>query len=316
MKNKKCSAILLYGDFMKKYDSCLFLYNPMSGKEDIVNKLDYIVNRLSEKFNRVDVHPSTSKEDFIETAKKACGVYDYLVFSGGDGSYNLVINGVAEMENQPILGYIPRGTCNDIASNMRLPTKNLKKCLDIIINNDYIEHDVFKINDTFCMYSASLGDLAELSYSTPHNVKKIWGRIAYYFSGARQVLKKPNTYKVDLEVDGIPFSYETPLVLVLNSKSAAGIKFNQNGYLNDGKLDIMIVKGKYLRGLRNMIRLFIRGILKIKTESVSYLFRSNKFSMHCLDDSKYWSYDGEMGSNGKLDFEVYPKCIKVISNAK
>ena len=39
---------------------------------------------------------------------------------------------------------------------------------------------------------------------------------------------------------GIPFSYETPLVLVLNSKSAAGIKFNQNGYLNDGNLDVII----------------------------------------------------------------------------
>ena len=31
---------------MKIYDRCLFLYNPMSGKEDIVNNLDYIVNRL------------------------------------------------------------------------------------------------------------------------------------------------------------------------------------------------------------------------------------------------------------------------------
>ena len=28
---------------MKIYDRCLFLYNPMSGKEDIVNNLDYIV---------------------------------------------------------------------------------------------------------------------------------------------------------------------------------------------------------------------------------------------------------------------------------
>lgn len=301
---------------MKLYDRCLFLYNPMSGKEDIVNNLDYIVNRLYTKFKVVDVHPSTSKNDFIETAKNSCGHYDYLVFSGGDGSFNLVANAIAEMDNKPILGYIPRGTCNDIASNMRLPTHNLKKCLDIILENDYIEHDLFKVNDTYCMYVAALGDLAELSYNTPHNVKKIWGRVAYYFSGFRQMMKAPKTYKVDLEVDGLPFTYETPLVLVMNSKSVAGLKFKQNGYLNDGKVDVIIVRGKYLRGIGNMIRLFIRGILKIKTEKVSYLFRSNKFSIHCLNDSKVWAYDGEVGGKGKLNFEVHPKCIKVITNAK
>jgi hypothetical protein len=73
-------------------------------------------------------------------------------------------------------------------------------------------YDLFKVNDTYCMYVAALGDIAELSYNTPHNVKKIWGRVAYYFSGFRQMMKAPKTYKVDLEVDGLPFIYETPLV--------------------------------------------------------------------------------------------------------
>ena len=68
----------LYGDFKMK---CLFLYNPKSGKEKIKKNLDYIVNRLKEKFEVVDVHPSKSKEDFIEKAKDSCGTYDYLVFS-------------------------------------------------------------------------------------------------------------------------------------------------------------------------------------------------------------------------------------------
>ena len=32
------------------------------------------------------------KLDFINTSKEACGVYDYLIFSGGDGSFNLIVN--------------------------------------------------------------------------------------------------------------------------------------------------------------------------------------------------------------------------------
>ncbi len=294
---------------------CLFLYNPKSGKERIAKNLDYIVKRLKEKFLTIDVHPSTSKEDFINVAKDSCGKYDYLIFSGGDGSFNLVINAIANEENKPILGFIPSGTCNDIAGNMRLPTKSLRKCLDIILYNDYIEHDIIRMNNTYCMYVASLGDFAELSYNTKHDVKKIFGRIAYYYSGVRTLVHKPHSLDLNFEMDGIPFHFNTPLCLVLNSKHVAGLKFNSKGYLNDGYVDVIIVKGRYLRGLVNILRLFLRGILNIKTDKVSYIFRAKKFVIECNDD-KYWSLDGEKGGKGRFEFECVPKCIKVITNAK
>lgn len=293
---------------------CLFLFNPKSGKEKISKNLDYITLRLKEKFSIVDVHPSSSKEDFINTAKDSCGKYDYLVFSGGDGSFNLVVNAIAEQDNQPILGYIPGGTCNDIAANMHLPTKSLKKCLDIIINNKFVKHDILKVNNEYCMYVAALGDFAELSYSTEHNVKKIFGRVAYYFSGLRTLVHKPKFMRLYVEIDGIPFVFDSPLCLVLHSKFIAGLKFYSNGYLNDGKVDVIIVKGRYLRGLINIARLFIFGILKLKTEKVSYVFRSKKIVIECKDE-KYWSFDGEKGMSGRLEFECIPKAIKVVSNS-
>ena len=165
------------------------------------------------------------------------------------------------------------------------------------------------------MYVAALGDFAELSYSTKHNVKKVLGRVAYYFSGIRTLVHKPTFMTVNLEVNGIPFKFDTPLCLALNSKHIAGLKFNANGYLNDGLIDVVIVKGRYLRGLFNVVRLFLFGILKIKTETVSYVFRSSKFSIECHEE-KYWSFDGEKGSSGKLEFECIPKAIKVITNFK
>ena len=173
--------------------------------------------------------------------KNSCGKYDYLVFSGGDGSFHLVINALADLDNKPILGYIPSGTCNDIAANLRLPSYSISKCLDIILNNNYIEHDIMKVNDSYCMYVAALGDLAELSFDTEHNLKKVFGRIAYYFSGAKRVFKQQYTHQIKLEVDGVPFEYETSLCLVVNSKYIASFKFNSNGYHNDGKVDVIIV---------------------------------------------------------------------------
>ena len=294
---------------------CLFLYNPKSGKEKIKKNLEYILKRLKEKFDVIDVHPSKSREDFIEQAKNSCGKYDYLVFSGGDGSYNLVVNAIADEENQPILGYIPSGTCNDIAHNMNIPSKSIRKCLDIILNNDYIEHDIFKVNNEYCMYVAALGDFAELSYSTEHNVKKIFGRIAYYFTGLRKLLHKPQFNTITIEMDGVPYQYQTPLCLVMNSKCVAGFKINNHGYLNDGYIDIIIVNGIKIRGLFNIARLFIAGILKLKTEKASYSFRCKNIKIISSED-KHWSFDGEEGLSGELNFECVPKKIKVITNAK
>ena len=295
--------------------NCLFLYNPKSGRERIKKKLDFILRRLNEKFDEIDVHPSSSELDFVETAKNACGKYDYLIFSGGDGSFNLIINAIAELENKPILGYIPSGTCNDIASNLKISSLSIKKAIDIILNDKQVEHDIIKVNDNYCMYVAALGDLAELSFDTNHNLKKVFGRIAYYFSGAKKLFKQQYTHHLKLTIDGLTFEYETALCLVVNSKYIASLKFNSNGYLNDGKVDVIIVKGKTLKGLINIFRLFIFGILKIKTEKVSYVFRSNKFTIE-PNDEKHWSFDGEKGKFGKLDFEVLPKHIRVIGNLK
>ena len=178
-----------------------------------------------------------------------------------------------------------------------------------------MDHDIFRVNNQYCMYVASLGDFGELSYNTKHNVKKRFGKIAYYFSGVLQVLHLPYNNKLDVIIDDVPFKYETPLCLVMNSKNIAGFGFNKKGHLNDGLLDVFIIKGKGFKGLINTLLLFIFGLLKIKTDKVSYFFRSNKFTID-YDYEKYWSFDGEKGTSGRTEFECIHNGIKVISNLK
>ena len=90
---------------------CLFIYNPLSGKnKKLMKRMDYIEKKLKEKYKVVDIVPTQYAGHAIDLAKSSCGKYDALIFSGGDGTFSEVIKGIGESKKAPTLGFIPSGT--------------------------------------------------------------------------------------------------------------------------------------------------------------------------------------------------------------
>ena len=102
---------------------CLFVYNPVSGKGKVGRCEGEIAEALSRRFGACDVYATRAPGELSEKAADACGRYDVLVFAGGDGSFNEVVQGLGERENRPVLGYIPTGTVNDIARSVASPVR-------------------------------------------------------------------------------------------------------------------------------------------------------------------------------------------------
>jgi len=280
---------------------CIFIYNPNSGKGKLKKKLNYIKSTLEKKFDEVVIYETKSALDTIEASKEACGKYDAIIFSGGDGTFNDVTCGVASQETRPILGYIPSGTVNDIARNLKIP-RNLKKALKIILDGHTVYHDVGKINDTYFMYVAAIGTFVSTSYRTKQQAKRIFGRLAYAFDGFKDVVN-PTLSKITLKLDNNEsFILDTPLLLVLNSISVAGVPFNRGGHLNDGKFDIIAVKKGLHKGLFNIIRLFLLGLFKFRIQKVVKHYRASKMTIEVLDNP-VWTIDGEKGPSGNVVIE-------------
>src|SRR5690554_6493319 len=145
--------------------NCIFLYNPASGKGKIKKRLNYIKNTLSKKFDYIEVYETKSAEDTYQKSIAVCGNYDALIFAGGDGTFNDIVCGVASQPIRPVLGYIPSGTANDIAKNLKI-SRNIKKALKVIVAGETVFHDVGKINDKFFIYVAALGTFSSISYRT------------------------------------------------------------------------------------------------------------------------------------------------------
>ncbi|HHX78980.1 MAG TPA: YegS/Rv2252/BmrU family lipid kinase [Acholeplasmataceae bacterium] len=294
--------------------TCIFIYNPESGNGRIKRRLPYIIQTLKRKYSTVDVHQTKSKEDCINAAVNACNKYDAIIFAGGDGTFNDITCGVASQEKRPILGYIPTGTVNDIAKNLKIP-RNIKKALKVILKGGYIKHDVGMINDTYFMYVAAVGTFSSVSYRTKRRTKKVLGRLAYAFDGMNDLIN-PQITNVIVKCNDCEYKSEAPLLMILNSKSIGGVVFNKNGHLNDGKFDLMIVKNSRHNGLINIFKMMLSGIFRknIDQKAVKHI-KTSKIHVQLQNDAT-WCVDGEAGPKGNVYIENLHQHLEIYAPIK
>ena len=244
-----------------------------------------------------------SREDFIERAKGACGTYDVLLFAGGDGTFNMVVNALAEQENRPILGAFPTGTVNDLAKNFGL-NKNVKRSLKVLKENRPLEFDIVKAGDQYFGYTAAIGLFSNIPYDTKVKKKSIWGRLAYYFKGIGYSFSRKRIQgTITIDEQKIPF--KCPFLIVLNSKYIGGFKINKRSNNHDGVVDIMFAEKGMFNGL---LRYLIRK-KKIKR------YQAQEFSIDAGKDI-LWDYDGEKGNIGPMSFKVLPNHLKIFAKIK
>ncbi len=278
---------------------CIFIYNPKSGRGKLLKHIDYICKELENKYDIVEIYATKSQEDTIRIAKESCGKYDALIFAGGDGTFNDVICGISSEPIRPVLGYIPSGTANDIAKNLKI-SKNYKKALKVIMNNYTMKHDVGLINnERYFVYVVGAGTFTAVSYRTKQNIKKFLGRVAYVVDGISDLLN-PIILNIKVtSIEGEIIEGKCPLFLVANTISVGGLIFNRRGHANDGTFDIILVK-KYLG--RGLISIFNTLLIGIRLKKRTRYYQKIKAS-ECLietDDFVQWCIDGEKGMQGTI----------------
>ncbi len=58
-------------------------------------------------------------------AARCGGDYDLIVVcAGGDGTLNETLSGLMQLEQRPLLGYLPCGSTNDFAASLHLPHRH------------------------------------------------------------------------------------------------------------------------------------------------------------------------------------------------
>jgi len=290
---------------------CLFLYNPESGKSKIPKKLPLIERELKSVFGEVTIHATKSAEDLENSVREGADRFDAIIFSGGDGTFNHVLQGLGEKDVR--LGYLPSGTANDVARSLGI-SKNVKKALKVIRTGRTAGIDCMRVNERhYAMYIAAAGAFTCVTYETPQKRKRRFGWAAYAAEGFKHF--NFGSFPVTVVCDGQTVKEECVLVLVMNGRSVAGFFANKHASMQDGTVEIAIIRRAEKAGfwgrlcaLFSIAHLFLFGF-RVRKKDITKL--TGKGVEIRTDDGVVWDFDGEKGNNGNVKIEMLPRRVKM-----
>ncbi|WMJ86185.1 diacylglycerol/lipid kinase family protein [Anaerocolumna sp. MB42-C2] len=297
---------------MKK--KLLFIYNPLAGKSKIKNWLSSIIESFVKGDYEVVIYATTGRKDAKNIVMDCLSreTYDLVVCSGGDGTLNEVISGIMHSEQNTCIGYIPSGTTNDFAYNLKLP-KNLLGAAKVVLSGEAFPCDVGIINGEYFTYTAAFGLFTDASYETPQTTKNMLGRLAYILEGVKRL---PNwkSYQMEITCGDKVMNDNFIYGMVANSISVGGIKglTGKDVQLDDGQFE-----GIFIKMPQNVMdfQSIINDLLKGNLNSDHIFSFPVKEILLTSEEMVPWSIDGEFGGEFQtVNISNLKQAVKIIRN--
>ena len=171
------------------------------------------------------------------------GEVDLVIAAGGDGTLNEVVHGLMDLSQvaRPVLGVVPLGTANDFATGCGIPL-DPEKALTLCMEGDGVPVDVGKANEHWFLNAASVGFGAEVTATTPPELKRLLGPAAYAVMGALLAINV-HQYHGRLTLPDREITGSGPVGIVGNGRqTGGGVQVAPRARLDDGLLDVLVVR--------------------------------------------------------------------------
>nr|WP_307776650.1 YegS/Rv2252/BmrU family lipid kinase [uncultured Cetobacterium sp.] len=288
------------------------IYNPISGGGKILKNLDKIFSIYQEFGYIVDVFRITNNYNEEEEREKILfeiEKYDHILISGGDGTINSFVNFLKKKDIEIPIGILPTGTANDFANVLGIP-KNIEDACRQILQSKAQYIDLGKINDEYFVNIASAGIFSNISQTTDrHMIKKI-GKLAYVLNGIKE-MSKIKKMKVILESKEYSQILSLVSILIFNGKSAGSFELAYKSDVDDGYLDVLILKPDFITDVPEMTAALAKKDY-LEREFHSFKYFKTK-SLKIIGNEKYSTdVDGERGPELPVTITCIPKGLKVL----
>lgn len=286
-----------------------FIINPISGsgKHDLT--LSYLQEHFPADKFRIEADYTTAKKHAVKLAEKAASQKpDYIIACGGDGTINEVASCIVGTDI--ILGILPVGSGNGLASNLNIP-RDFEKAIAIIKNGNTSSIDVGKINEKYFFSNTGIGIDALIIKKYEHSGKRT---LSSYIKAALSSSFKYKARRAIVTFGGQQIK-TSPFMLFISNSNEMGYKMSltPRASLTDGLLDMVIIPELSFFGkMRLGIHVLTRSIEKFK-QAEHYSVQDVHIEMpeKIFIDTQI---DGEIHNikTNKINVSILPKSLKVL----
>jgi lipid kinase YegS len=258
--------------------------------------------------HRIEVRVTSEKGNAKWFVAEA-GEVDLLIAAGGDGTLNEVLHGLMALSTvaRPVLGIVPLGTANDFATGCGIP-HDTAEALALCVQGRATPVDIGKANERWFLNAASVGFGAEITATTPPELKRLLGPTAYTVMGAI-LATNLHHYHGRLILPDREIAGSGPVAIVGNGRqTGGGMQVAPRARIDDGLLDVLVVRHippmALLTAARELQELSPDG------EYISYW--QTPWAEIYPEETMPVNLDGEPVRFSSVRYEAVPEAIRLI----
>jgi diacylglycerol kinase (ATP) len=238
--------------------------------------------------------------------------YDGICVIGGDGTLHEVADGLMRRDEPNLipLGIVPAGTGNTIAKHLGCedPVEAARRILLGQTQGLDVVRVALRNEVIFCIDIVGWGAVADINAVSER--LRAFGPWRYNVASLWHILRAKRR-RARLVLDGRSLEDDFHFVLACNAKyTGLGMKLAPHAELNDGKVDVIVVRRATRR---QMFKLFAKVFdgSHLALDYVEY-HQVRSFAIN-TDDPTDLDLDGEMKGQTPMSAEVLPSALRVFA---
>ncbi len=287
-----------------------FIVNPISGKGKHAISTVFLSQYFDIEKYTVTIKFSEYKKHAIQLTQESINENATIIVAcGGDGTISEVASCL--VNTTVILGIIPLGSGNGLASNLKI-SKNIKEAIQKIINQNVEKIDVGKFNDNYFFSNCGIGFDAKVVRHYENSKNR---RLLSYIKASLKSLKEID-YKttINITIDDKNLTLKPFMVFISNSNELGyHVSLTPKASLQDGLLDVLLIsKLSKLKMLLFGLLILVKKHHKLKEVKS---FKTKSLHLQLEEGHSFHSQiDGEPHTiaNNIIQISILENALKVI----
>lgn len=266
------------------------------------------VSALRAAGHRIDVRATWEPGDAHRCAE-TCDSGVTIVAAGGDGTVHEILQGLMQRPaaERPALGIVPLGTANDFALGCGIPGER-RAAFDLCATGTPVPIDIGRANDQWFINAASSGFGANVTANTPPELKRLLGGAAYTLMGAILAITfQPSQGRLRLP-DGELRENAVVAIIGNGRQTGGGKQFAPHAFLNDGLLDILVIREVPASALLQAAR----ELKELRAEGEYISYRQAAWAEFVPEHPVPINLDGEPVSFEHVRYSLVERGLRVI----